>query len=214
MNTTQDIDTSATAPALTITDLKQLTEVIHDMAQTQLLLNRAEADMQSRIEVIKKAYDEATAELVEKIKTALAAVEAYATKHKDALFPIKGGKRKKTLAILQHALKFRESSSVEVPDDAVQLINTLICNHEWELQREQMRGAEGDVAIINTLAETITALKSLIRKPDPELNKDAVKSLKNEAAQKDISRVGIKIVSSETFKVEFTFTPETQQAAA
>lgn len=211
MNTTQDIDTTAIAPALTITDLKQLTEVIHDMAQTQLLLNRAEADMQSRIEVIKKAYDEATAELVEKIKAALAAVEAYATQNKDTLFPIKGGKRKKTLAILQHALKFRESSSVDAPSNAVELISQIV---EALKAQSGLAVFSNDQMRAEALQLGADKLNALLRQPDKELNKEAIKSLDDKQFESLKRLVGIKIVPSETFKVEFTFTPETQQAAA
>lgn len=202
-----DINTAEITPALTITDDKQLCDIVYDIASKQLVINAAEAEMQAKVEAAKKAFADATEPLTSQIKMQFAAVETYAEAHKDRLFPVKAGKRKKTFAVLEHKLQYRCSEQVKAPSNAVMVIKAIIWDLECEAQKHNWEGygtPDHEAAI--------SALETLIRQPEPELNKDAVKSLCHAEARRILNENGIKLETLETFKLAFTFSPE--QAAA
>lgn len=204
MTTTHTIDTTAAAAStLVITDDKHLTDLVHEAASIQLLLNSAEVKQQAHVEAAKKAFDEATREHTAKISTIFAAIEAYCAQHRDRLFPLKGTKRSKTYAVLQHKLQYRSSTTVSAPKDIVKRIQALLSNVRLQL-----------ASITNTSAQEAEllqlqgSLESLLRTPPQEFNKEAPAATLTAAPQE----LGISITSAETFKLAFTFTPD--QAAA
>lgn len=206
--TTHNIDTATATAAPAITDLQGLTNAVARLASLQLILNNAEGSMQAQVEALKKAFADATAEHAAEIKTTFAQVEAYCAANKETLFPIKNGKRKKTFAVLQHALQYRTGSSVEIPKDAVTQIQGLI-NYVKGYPGEEWNGLSKP-AIIG-------ALESLIRTPAPEFNKDTFSALRSNtelAALAEVLRLnGFHVSKQETFKLAFTFTPEQTQSA-
>lgn len=206
MTTTHDIDTTQASPALTITDDKQLCDIVYQIASKQLVINAAEANQQLKIEAAKKAFEEGTAEFSKEIKTLFASVQAYAEANKDRLFPVKGGTRKKTFAILQHKLQYRSSDRVEAPSDAVNLIKCIIFNTEAAIMNL------GECEHSTHLAGIIQKLETMVRQPAPELNKDAVKACSDEVVINYLAEQGIRVVTDETFKLAFSFTPD--QAAS
>lgn len=206
----QDIDTAAAPEAAPITDLIGLTQTVARMASLQLILNGAEAQLQARVEAAKAAFATATQEHAEEIRTLFAAVERYCEQHKDELFPVKGGKRRKTFAILQHALQYRSSVSVEVPPgiDAVGLIRNEISQLEREVNEAYQHTGETPPAERVRLLELINALQAMIRQPAPEVNKEAVAAAWVPFAADILRATGIRLVERETFKLAFKFTPD------
>jgi phage host-nuclease inhibitor protein Gam len=196
-----DIDTS-NLPALVIKDDKQLSDLVFEIASKQLLLNAAEAEQQSKIEAAKKAFADATGDISAEISAKFAAIEAYAAKHKDRLFPVKAGKRKKTFAVLAHKLQYRSSEQVKAPSNAVAVLKSIILNSEVEIMN--LGPCEHSTAI----AAMISRLEPLIRQPEPELNKDAVKAEQDVWTRDLLAAHGITVETLETFKLTFAFTPD------
>lgn len=202
MHTTQNIDTTTDAPALTITDDKHLCDIVYQLASKQLVINAAEAEMQAQVEASKKAFADATETLTGDVKKLFAAVEAYAAANKDRLFPVKGDKRKKTFAVLQHKLQYRSSESVQAPANAAQIIIDL-CDAGMSYLRDKPDGEWNGLT-----TETMkAAFKALIRQPEPEMNKDALKDAP-ESLRELLRLQGIRVQTQEIFKLAFTFTPE------
>lgn len=201
-----DIDTTQAAPAIIIKDDKHLCDIVYNLAAAQLLINAAEAEMQATVEAAKHAFATATEPLTSSVKGLFAGIEAYATANKDRLFPIKGKKRSKTFKVLQHALQYRSSEQVKAPANAVALIKSMILNSEVNIMNL------GECAASTQIAAVIQKLEGLIRQPEPELNKDAVKALTEEALIDYLASHGITVETLETFKLAFAFTPE--QSAA
>lgn len=191
MTTTEDINTTGITAAA-IKDDKHLCDVVYQLAELQLLLNSAQAEMQARMEAAKKAFADATADKAEKVKELFASVEAYAAEHRDRLFPEKGGKRKKTFKVLSHKLQYRSSDQVKAPANAVEIIKQLMQNTD----NGPLRGM----------------LNGVVRYPEPELNKDAVKTLPAGEARDLLHAHGITIQQLETFKLAFSFTPDEADA--
>jgi hypothetical protein len=196
-----DIDTS-NLPALVIKDDKQLSDLVFEIASKQLVLNAAEAEQQSKIEAAKKAFADATGDITNEIRAKFAAIEAYASKHKERLFPVKGGKRKKTFPVLAHKLQYRSSDQVKAPANAVLLIKNMILNSEVNIMNLGPCEASTEIAAV------IQQLKGLIRQPEPELNKDAIKAISDESVKDYLAAHGITVETLETFKLTFAFTPE------
>jgi phage host-nuclease inhibitor protein Gam len=195
---TRDINTTQAPATLVITDDIALTSLVHEAASLQLILNGAEVKQQATIEAAKKAFADATSETAQRITEIFAAIKAYCAKNRDRLFPKKGAKQAKTYAVLQHKLQYRISTSVESPKDIVKriqerlgLIKTTIANL-----------APGQD--VSALVELATKLESLLRTPPQEFNKEASLT----AMQSAPADLGIKVTTSETFKLAFTFTPE------
>lgn len=209
MSQTIDIDTTETPPALIISDDKQLCDIVYAIAQKQLIIDAAKADAQAKLEAAKKAFTDATEPLTTEIKTQFAAVEAYAAKHKDRLFPLKGKTRKKTYAVLEHKLQYRSSSQVEAPANAVEIIHQLIRASEVNIFNS---GPGQHAQLIQAM---IGKLERLIREPAPELNKEAVPQAMEDADLKLLLEDnGIRVAELETFKLAFKFSPQTQEEAA
>jgi phage host-nuclease inhibitor protein Gam len=173
----------------------------------QLILNGAEVKQQATIEAAKKAFADATSETAQRITEIFAAIQAYAAANRDRLFPKKGSKQAKTYAVLQHKLQFRSSDQVESPDNAAALILRICAEfmHKIEVAEEQ-----GNDTAREAMLSQLELLQGLLRQPDPELNKDAVKTLTDAEAKRTLSDLGIRVTTSETFKLAFTFTPEQQ----
>lgn len=193
-----DIDTTTTPPVAIADDIA-LTNLVHEAASLQLTLNAAEARMQAHVEAAKKGFEEATREQAQRIAEIFAGIEAYCAAHRDRLFPLKGKTRAKTFAILQHKLQYRSSEAVEAPKDAVQRIQAMYNAVELELSTavltsERERELQG-------LGEILTLL---LRWREPELNKDNAKALDGQIPE----ALGIRVTTSETFKLAFNFTPE------
>lgn len=192
---TKHIDTNQTAP-VEITDDLALTGLVHEAASLQLVLNEAEAKTQSTIENAKRAFAEATAEATQRIAAIFAGIEAYCAKHRDRLFPLKGGKRSKTYQVLQHKLQYRCSESLEAPKDIVQRI--------FDLRFEFLHITPLDEAQRQELEAMDKLLAALLRQPPPELNKDTAKACLDRLP----SDLGLSLRTDETFKLAFSFTPE------
>jgi phage host-nuclease inhibitor protein Gam len=193
-----DIDTTTTPP-VSIADDIALTNLVHEAASLQLTLNAAEARMQAHVEAAKKGFNEATREQSQRIAEIFAGIETYCAAHRDRLFPLKGKKRAKTFAVLQHKLQYRSSEAVEAPKDVVQRIQDMLHDVASALYAPGLtseREAE--------LKRIETTLICLIRQSDPELNKDNAKALKGQIPE----ALGIRVTTSETFKLAFNFTPE------
>lgn len=201
-----DIDTSP-LPALVIKDDKQLTELIFDMASKQLVLNAAETEQQAKLEAVKKAFADATGGIVEDIRAKFAAVEAYAAKHKDRLFPVKGGKRKKTFPVLSHKLQYRSSEQVKAPADVISIIQNLINRLQESIESQKLATDQGE-SFYHAEQAFISTLRGLIRQPEPELNKDAVKAISDNTVKDYLAAHGITVETLETFKLAFAFSPE------
>jgi phage host-nuclease inhibitor protein Gam len=197
-----DIDTTQAAPAITIKDDKQLCDVVYKLASAQLLINSAEADLQAKVEAAKKAFADATGPIAKEIAEGFAAVEIFATANKDRLFPIKGKARAKTFKVLAHRLQYRSSEQVKSPANAVNVIKAIIFNAEAEIM------SLGECEHSTHLAGIIQQLESLIRQPEPELNKDAVKACSDKVVKDYLAAHGITVETLETFKLAFAFTPE------
>lgn len=206
--TTQDIDTAAAAPLPELKDLPALFEAVAEAARLQLVINGAEAQMQAEVEAAKVGFEKATAPHAARIQALFAQVEKYAEAHKDTFFPVKGSKRKKTFTALQHALQYRSSSMVEVPPRIVQQLLKVIESLDKEIANARSKGSPEDIAHANDMFACMTALETLIRQPDPEFNKDTAKALTNERAKEILKALGFKVVTSETFKLVFNFSPE------
>jgi len=196
---TKDIDTTQITPAVVITDDITLTEAVFQAASLQLILNGAEAEQQARVEAAKKAFDEATREHTARIAEIFAGIEAYCAKNRDRLFPLKGAKRAKTFAVLQHKLQYRSSDTVDAPKDAVTRIQRMLSDIVSELSTPGITSERE--AELERIEQT---LRLLIRQPEPELNKDNVKALDGVIP----AELGLSVQTTETFKLAFTFTPE------
>lgn len=197
-----DIDTTTAPPALIIQDDKHLCDVVYQLASRQLLITSAEAELQAKVEASKKAFADATEPLTSEIKSLFAAIQDYAAENKDRLFPVKGGKRKKTFAVMQHKLQYRSSDVVKAPANAVMLIKSMILNAEVEIMNL------GKCKASTKIAAVISQLEGLIRQPEPELNKDAVKEITDAEVTDYLAAHGITVETLETFKLAFAFTPE------
>lgn len=203
MNTTKDIDTAAShLPAITINDDKALCDLVHEAANLQLLLNRAEATQSAAVEAAKKAFADATREHSQRINAIFAAVEQYAAANRSRLF-MKGGKEVKTCAIMQHKLQYLSSKTVQAPADAVQIIRDLSAAGQSYIENHPLGLMEWNGM---TKPEVQAAFDALIRQPEPELNKEAVKTA-SQAVRDILHLQGIRTVTQETFKLAFTFTP-------
>jgi hypothetical protein len=119
---------------------------------------------------------------------------------------VKGQKRVKTFKILQHSLQYRSSDQVMAPSNAVLAIKSIILNTEVAIMNL------GECEHSTHLAGVIQQLEKMIRQPEPELNKDAVKACTDEVVKDYLATQGITVETLETFKLAFAFTPE--QAAA
>lgn len=203
---TIDIDTKQAVPALTIKDDRHLCDIVYQIASKQLVINAAEAEQQAKLEAAKKAFADATGPLSGEIKTLFSAVTAYATANKERLFPGKGKKQKKTFKVLNHELKFRSSSEVVAPANAVAILKNAILNSEVNIMNL------GECEASTQIASMIAQLERLIRQPDPELNKDAVKAITDEEVKDFLASLGITIESRDGFKLVFSFTPEAEVA--
>lgn len=210
MNTTHDVDTSLAGlndqPALIITDLKHLLDVVYEIASTELAIEKAACDQKAKVEAAKKAFEEATADLQAERAIKVAAIEVFCEAHKDTLFPIKGDTRKKTYKVLQHELKYRSSTEVITPDDAVTKALDLI----EKLEKASAYAANHIEA--ERYMETIKRLRSFLRTPAVEINKEAVGATDDQMKAYLKEHLGISENTKETFKVVFKFTPE-QKAA-
>lgn len=200
MNT--DIDTTQITDAPVITDLKGLSDTIHEMAKEQLKVNEAEAKMQAAVEDAKKQYEAAISPHTGLIATFFTGVANYAKQAIDTLFPkSKGGERKKTYPVLGHKLQLRSSSSIEAPADIIEKLAHLRSDLEASYVRGEIE--------IDQLDSKIAVIDKLLRVPPVEFNKDAAReAFKDPEAAKVLAELGIKETSVETFKVAFKFTPE------
>jgi phage host-nuclease inhibitor protein Gam len=186
------------ASATQIDTLDGLKGAVHRLASLQLTLNAAEAQQQATIEAAKRAFDQATTEIQQEIANLLAGVEAFCAANKDMLFPVKGRKRAKTFSVLQHALAYRESSSIEAP------ANILDCIKLTRSHIKQLMETPG-LEIAAEAQAQIDALDQLIRTKE-EFDRTAAKPLL-EAHPGLMSRLQIREVKSDTFRVTFNFTP-------
>lgn len=205
---TQDIDTAAAAPLPPLKDLPALFEAVAEAARTQLVINAAEAHMQAEVEAAKIGFEKATAPHSARIQSLFAQIEQYCEAHKDTLFPVKGGKRKKTFTVLQHALQYRSSTTVEVPKRIVEQLLTVIESMDKEIATARSKGDPAELEHASDMFACMTALEGLIRHPAPEFNKDAAKAITNKRAQEILKSLCLKVGISETFKLAFNFSPE------
>lgn len=207
MNT--DIDTTQITDAPVITDLKGLSDTIHEMAKEQLKVNEAEAKMQAAVEDAKKQYEAAISPHTGLIATLFTSVASYAKQAIDTLFPqSKNGKRKKTYTILGHQLQLRSSSSITAPEDIIlDLLN--LANQRRIDSATLFATPDADHAYAEQLRAEAVKFESLIRTPAPELNKEAATELlKDPDIGPTLEAYGIKSETTDTFKVAFKFTPE------
>jgi hypothetical protein len=188
-----------------ITTDTDLTNLVSDLAQKQILIESAKARVQATVEAAKLAYDEATRDLATEIQTGFDLINQYCTAHKDRLFPVKKDKRQKTLQILQilqHKLQYRSASEVTAPEDIIKRITARLQDLSLELRSlhpEDFDRIEAEIDLLNTL----------LRQPPLELNKDAASAaLTTETTALQLAPLGITKTTTETFKLTFTLTPE------
>lgn len=185
MTETKDIDT-AVVTAAEITSTKGLSDAIFEMAALQLAVNKAATEEQTKIEETKKIFEEGTRAARERLASLLAGVEKFAKANRTLLFPGKA----KTFKVLEHALKYRVSSSLK-HDSVTALIE----------------GVKAALAAKPTpTPEQQAMLLGLLRQPPLEINKDAAKAawVKHEEQLKSL---GFTLETGESFKVEFNFSP-------
>jgi len=84
----------------------------------------------------------------------------------------------------------------------VLLIKNMILNSEVNIMNLGPCEASTEIAAV------IQQLKGLIRQPEPELNKDAIKAISDESVKDYLAAHGITVETLETFKLTFAFTPE------
>lgn len=201
--TTIDIDTAAAPQTLVITDLEQLKEIVHLMAKDQLIITTAETHCQAQVEIIKKAFDEETAAMTAANETRMAAVTAYALANIETLFPKTTKGQKKTYKVLKHALKLTRTHTVVSEPGIVKQIESLITT---------VSTYPGDTWNDIPKETLITVLKGLIRRPEPELNKDAFKAMVGTEEYKALAEVfrlnGCRVNTADSFTVTFNFSPE------
>jgi phage host-nuclease inhibitor protein Gam len=179
-----------------------LTNLVSDLAQKQILIERAKGQVQATVEAAKLAYDEATRDIIAEINSGFEAINAYCTENKDRLFPVKKGKRQKTYAVLQHKLQYRSSSEVTAPDDIIARIIARI--DALCIEARSLNAAMDHDAI----SAEIDLLNTLLRHPPIEFSKDAAGSaLAHETTALQLDPLGINITQNETFKLTFTLTP-------
>lgn len=194
---TKDIPVNP-ATATPIDTLDGLKGAVHRLATLQLTLQSAEAQQQATIEAAKRAFDQATAEIQAEIANLLAGVEAYCAANKDMLFPKKGKSRTKTFRVLQHALAYRQASAIEAPANVLATIKATRAQIQTLLETG---GTELSTEAQNQLA----ALDQLIRTKE-EFDRAAAKTLL-ESQPGLLSRLQIREVTTDTFRVTFNFTP-------
>jgi phage host-nuclease inhibitor protein Gam len=174
-----------------IGDLCELQKAIHSIAQDTLVIEAAETRLQSEVEAMKKAFEEATREHKERRAQLVAAVEHYCDANKDTLFPIKGGKRRKTYHILQHELQYREATELA---------------HEEGTSFDQ---AALDLVEMSRLAqdpETQQQIANCVKVKPPTLDKRSVRNAFT-AIGEILTKVGLKLQTTEAFKINLNFTP-------
>lgn len=204
MTDTKTINTAAITPDIVISDDVQLTQLVHEAASLQLSLNRAETIQQAAVEAAKKAFEDATRDTSTRIAEIFTAIQSYCAANRDRLFPAKNGKRAKTYQVLAHKLQYRSSDTVQAPEDAVQVIENLLKAGLDYIEHHPL-GLDHWNGYSRTNLQT--ALKALIRQPEPELNKDAVKNADHHLRDM-LATQGIRVLTQETFKLAFTFTPD------
>lgn len=197
---TKDIPVNP-ATATPIDTLDGLKGAVHRLATLQLTLQSAEAQQQATIEAAKRAFDQATAEIQAEIANLLAGVEAYCAANKDMLFPKKGKSRSKTFKVLQHALAYREASAIEAPANILATIKAMRARIQEQLHFPDAPNAGPPE---EALAQ-IDALDLLIRTKE-EFDRTAAKALL-ESQPGLLSRLQIREVTTDTFRVTFNFTP-------
>jgi len=185
-----------------LNSISDLTALVSSLATKQLIITQAKAQAQAKVEAAKLAFDEATADLTAEINTGFEAITEFCEANKDTLFPVKNGKRQKTLQVLQHKLQYRSSTEVTAPSDIITRLRNRLA--DLTLQSRSLT-VPADLEQIEAEIELINAL---IRLPEPEFNKEAASTyLNNEAAALTLAPLGINKTENETFKLTFTLTP-------
>ncbi len=203
MQQTQDIDTTSVPAPITIDGLPALTDTIARAAQLALVIATAEKRQQAAVETAKAAFESATRETSEELKSLFAGIEAACAANKDAWFPAaKNGKRKKTLAVLQHEIKYRDATSIQTEGDPIGNIREALAGVEAQL------GTDLDTEERATLDATHSLLLNLLRQPPEELNRQAALAAAAKEQHTDLlADLGITRHTTETFRVVFHFTP-------
>jgi hypothetical protein len=186
-----------------ISNRVSLADAVYELANLQLIQREAQAALAAQIEALKSEFAAAMLPHAERSAALFSGVERYVTTNRAKLFEVRDGKQRKTLSILGHALSFRESTTVKAPDDAVSIIKALIFNTEVAI----MNLGKKSGSAIEAMVEAVTALESLIRTPEPELNKQALTALPASEITETLKECGIAAETSETFKITFKFTP-------
>lgn len=205
---TTDTPTPTPAPLVILND-QHLSDVVHALASKQLALNEAEAKVAGRIELLKKAFSDSTAETAAELKAGLEAIEAYAKTNRDRLFPVKGKKQVKTHKVLDHKLTYRSSTAVEAVSDAAESISKMVeVAEKWNAPDGLWNGIhKTDLAAM---------FRSLLRTPPQELSKERLLAMHEDDTPADrhvleyLHLNGIRVKTTESFKVSFNFKPEAE----
>jgi phage host-nuclease inhibitor protein Gam len=185
-----------------IQSITDLTNLVSDLATKQLVIAQAKAQAQAKVEAAKLAFDQATADLTSEINTGFEAITKFCEANKDTLFPVKKGKRQKTLQVLQHKLQYRSSTEVTAPSDIITRLHNRLA--DLTLQSRSITVPTD----LDQIEAEIDLINSLIRLPEPEFNKEAASThLNTESTALQLAPLGITKTENETFKLTFTLTP-------
>jgi phage host-nuclease inhibitor protein Gam len=186
-----------------ISNRVSLADAVYELANLQLIQREAQAALAAQIEACKADFAAKMLPAAERSAVLFSSIERYVTTNRAKLFEVRDGKRRKTLSILGHALSFRESTTVKAPDDSVSIIKALIFNTEVAIMNLGKKSGPA----VEAMVEAVTALESLIRTPEPELNKQALTALPASEITETLKECGIAAETSESFKITFKFTP-------
>ena len=192
----------STTPTPVLNTDTDLTNLVADLAQKQIIIEKAKSQVQTTTEAAKLAFDEATRDLVAYIEAGFKLIDQYCAIHRDRLFPKKGSKRSKTFKVLEHKLQYRSSSEVTAPEDIVKRILARLDRLKMEFRSinfsEDLERVEAEMDL----------LKTLLRQPPLEFNKPAASTaLASETTALQLAPLGIDKVTTEAFKLEFVLTP-------
>jgi 1,2-phenylacetyl-CoA epoxidase PaaB subunit len=202
-NKTEVIETAGLATKV-IGSKEELTAAVAEAAQIKLALLAAEARQQAAVEAAKEAFERSTAEAVAELAVLIASIEAAAAAHKEDWFPVgANGKRKKTMAVLDHKIAYRASSVV----DAEKMVGLALAE-EMDRLEEEMESPDLTGEQLSEMVECRAVLGRCVRYPLPELNKDGVKDLPQEVQKKYLEPRGVVVREVENFSVQFNFQPQ------
>ena len=197
--TTIDLTPGEVPEELKIMSMEELTAAVAEIAKAQTGLNEHEARMQRAVEDAKVAFDAATSAVRAGRDAAVARVREFCGRMRELIFP----KGTKTIKVLGHKLRYRESASLESPKEAAELVRGLINEMKGDL--------DGGRCDATAVMREINLLSTLLRPVSGEvLDKAATtRTIEADPAAAALLRgVGITVDRSESFAVDLMLSPE------